>query len=582
MAPRLQNDLFADLASSSVLRKLRLASGLFLFAYITMHLANHALGLVSLDAAEAALRMAVVIWHSWPGTLLLYGAAAIHFLLALWAVYERRTLWLPPAEWLRIALGFWLPVLLIGHDAGTRIAYELFGSPSDYSRVVTNLWVSDSQGRQLGLLAPGWIHGCLGLHFAFNRRPLYIRMRYVLFGAALLLPVLSALGFVAMGRELIASPAAAAAAFDYLSPTHAAERIAIAQWRDGLLAAYLAIIGGTFGARAIRNRIEHYRNRLISISYPSRTVRVPRGWTVLEASRAFHIPLPAACGGRARCSTCRVRVTAGEDFCPTAQADEQAILNQIRATPDIRLACQLRPLGEVSVIPLVRARRPSYRPPTLPRSGEQEIVVLYCDVLNHPALAKNLPPQDLLYLLMVYVEALENATRAAGGTLSSVEIDSICALFGLQRGMKRSAGQVLRVALAIEQAVADLNERLSRSGISKMDIAVSIHAGHAVVGEIGPSERPVVMAVGEAMDVANELRRAATHSALEGKPFAISEAVYTAAGIDPGTGHKTLLTSAAFRGSTAVILSASAPALPPSLQRLSDQPWRSALQRLWT
>src|SRR5437016_10068044 len=45
-------------------RDLRLGSGLVLFVYITSHLANHALGLVSVKVAEAGLRVAVVFWHS--------------------------------------------------------------------------------------------------------------------------------------------------------------------------------------------------------------------------------------------------------------------------------------------------------------------------------------------------------------------------------------------------------------------------------------------------------------------------------------------------------------------------------------
>ena len=151
--------MFPDLASSSIRRSLRLASGLVLFVYITAHLVNHSLGLVSLGTAEAGLEIAVEVWSSWPGTVLLYGAAAIHFLLALWSVYERRTFRLPPLELLRIALGFMLPILLIGHAANTRLAWELFQMPSDYARVVTNLWVADQRGMQLGLLAPGWLHG---------------------------------------------------------------------------------------------------------------------------------------------------------------------------------------------------------------------------------------------------------------------------------------------------------------------------------------------------------------------------------------------------------------------------------------
>ncbi len=582
MGLRIQKDFFARLALSSVRRNLRLASGLVLFFYIATHLSNHALGLVSLDVAETALGTAAEIWGSWPGTILLYGAAATHFLLALWAVYERRTFRLPPAELLRIALGFWLPVLLIGHAASTRLAYELFGTPTDYAHIVTSLWVSDSQGRQLGLLAPGWLHGCLGLHFAFNRRQLYNRLRFVLFGAALLLPVLSALGFIAMGRALVASPVVAAEAFNYLSPAHAAERIAIAQWRDGLLLVYFAIIGAAFGARAIRKGLEHGQRRLISISYPRRTVSVPRGWTVLESSRAFHIPHASMCGGRARCSTCRVRVTAGEDCCPPAQADEIATLERIGATSDIRLACQLRPQGDISVFPLVQGERPTYRQAAPRRSAEREIVVLYCDFLNRAALTKNNLPQDLLYILTLYAEMLGNAIRAAGGTLSSVEPDSICALFGLQCGLKQAAGQALQACLAIEKTMANLNERFSPDQSRRMVIAVSVHSGGAVVGEISSSERPVVMAIGKALEGANALRKTAAKSASRGKPFAISEAVYTAAGVDPDVLGKTVIRSAASGKSPAVFLSASGPLLPRSLRPVSDENWRTTLQRLWT
>ena len=140
-------------------RDLRLGSGLVLFAYVTAHLANHALGLVSVNVAEAGLRVAVAFWHSLPGTVLLYSAAAIHLALAMIAVYERRTLRMPAPEALRIALGFGIPLLLIGHFTSTRFAFELYGLRSDYARIVWALWTSDGEGRQLALLAPGWLHG---------------------------------------------------------------------------------------------------------------------------------------------------------------------------------------------------------------------------------------------------------------------------------------------------------------------------------------------------------------------------------------------------------------------------------------
>ena len=363
---------------------------------------------------------------------------------------------------------------------------------------------------------------------------------------------------------------------DYLAPEHAAELLALAQWRNGLLLGYFGLIGAIFVARAVRNALERGRRHLVTISYPGRTVRVPRGWSVLEASRSFHLPHASMCGGRARCSTCRVRVSAGEKACPPAAPDERAALDRISAPPDVRLACQLRPQGDLSVIPLVRTERPNYRPTAPRRSAEREVVVLYCDFLNRAELAADHMPQDLLYVLTLYIEGLSNAIRAARGLLSYIELDSLCALFGLERDPARAARQALQAAGAIEQVMAELNERLGRQWNCKVTLAVSIHLGRAVVGEIGAFDPPAVIAIGEAVDATNALRKAA---AAHGAAFAISQAVYAAAGVDPPPGEEIMVASPTKAATIATVLSASAPALPaPAAPGLAP---RAALQRLW-
>jgi adenylate cyclase len=567
--------LFSEQFSSALRRRLRMASGLVLFTYIAAHLTNHALGLISLDTAEAGMGIAIEVWGSGPGTVLLYGSFVIHFVMALWAVYERRTFRLPPLELLRIALGFTMPILLIGHAASTRLAYEMFGLSSDYTRVVSNLWATGSQGWQLGLMAPGWLHGCLGLHFAFGRRKWYRQSRFVLFSAALLLPVLAALGFIAMGKELATSPAAAAAALQYLSPDNAVQRLAIAQWKDNVLNTYFAIIAAAFIAREIRNLIERRGKRLVSVTYPGRIVRVPRGWSVLEASRSFHLPHAAMCGGRARCSTCRVRVTAGAEFCPPPANDEKATLQRIGAPSDMRLACQLRPQGDISVVPLVRTARPIYRAAAPQRSGDREVVVLTCDLRNRAETSADHLPQDILYMLTLYVEAVSNAIRASGGTPSTVEPDSICALFGHEGGGAHAAQGALRAAGAIEGVISDLNNRLGRRGDDRLKIAVSIHSGHAVIGEIGSSDPPMLVAVGAAMDGVNALRKLAAE---RGKTFAISEQVYADAGLTPADPDS--ITADAGAG-ISVRLSDAAPIPSPTWTMHGELGRRAMLRRLW-
>jgi ferredoxin len=264
-----------------------------------------------------------------------------------------------------------------------------------------------------------------------------------------------------MGRQLNVTPDAVAAAERYLSPEFALQRLAITEWKDRLLNGYFAIIGAAFVAREIRNLIERRRDNLVAISYPTRTVHVPRGWSVLEASRSFHLPHASMCGGRARCSTCRVRVTAGEKNIPPPELDEKGTLERINAPPDVRLACQLRPEGDVGVVPLVQTERPIYRQ-NLPQRVrmERDIVVLFCDTRNREELAADNLPHDQLYVLTLFAEAISHAIRSAGGTLSYIEFDTICALFGTEGRTEVCAQRALQAAGAIEGVIADLNKRL--------------------------------------------------------------------------------------------------------------------------
>jgi adenylate cyclase len=224
--------------SDQAIHQLRLASGLVLFAYIALHLTNHALGVISLDLAERGLGLAVLIWQSRPGTVLLYGAAAVHFGLALRTVFLRRHWNLPLIETIRLASGFSLPLLLIGHVVTTRVTASFYDVPVSYGRIVALLVASGSQGWQLALLAPGWLHGSLGLWITLRRRPWAQRLKPVLSALVLGLPLLAALGFLRMTREVDISPAAMAAR---LPPPGA--RPGLLAWQTNMMRGYLVLVG---------------------------------------------------------------------------------------------------------------------------------------------------------------------------------------------------------------------------------------------------------------------------------------------------------------------------------------------------
>jgi adenylate cyclase len=224
------------LPASFSLRRLRLFSGLVLFAYIGLHLLNHALGIFSLALAENGLRIALAFWRIPLVTLLLYGAAAVHFALALRTLYTRREWNLPWVEILRLASGFSFPLLLIGHAVNTRLGDTLFGLKPSYSAVITNLQMAGTQGMQLALLAPGWLHGCLGLWITLRRFETMRRLKYALILATAGLPLSAAAGFFRMAAEISvrAAPAQAHAS--------AAEQATLASWKDDLTLIYICAI----------------------------------------------------------------------------------------------------------------------------------------------------------------------------------------------------------------------------------------------------------------------------------------------------------------------------------------------------
>jgi adenylate cyclase len=515
-------------------RDLRLISGIVMLLYLASHLANHALGLISLDTAEVVLGSVVRFWRNPLVTVVLYGAAGVHVALAIVSVYERRTFRLPATELLRIALGLWLPVMLIGHAITTRLEYELVGAPTTYARVVSDLWARDGEWQHMGLLAPGWLHGCLGLNFAFGRRPLWRRYRFVLFAVALLLPVLSALGFVEIGRELarqrhLDNEGAAVSTLEASDGTNISREAGaiVAPWRAGLVWGYFWVIGLAITARGVRDLLERRQGKIVAITYPDRIVRVPRGWSVLEASRAFHIAHASSCGGQARCSTCRVRVAAGVDSCPSPEADERATLERIRADPDVRLACQLRPRDDISVIPLMRPDAPVGRQRAASLEADRDVVILLCQFSNRSVLERDHLAHDVLFVFTRYAESACSAVNDAGGTVSYVGHDNICAVFGLHDGIVRASRQALTAAYEIGQALDNLNGGLDQKWGCKAKILVSIHAGFAALSYIGQGVETVI-AAGPAMEIAEELGNQALHA---DRAFAISNAVFEAANL---------------------------------------------------
>jgi len=516
-------------------RRLRLGAAFVLLTYLILHFANHALGIVSLEAMAVGRWWFLALWRSAPGTLALYGAITVHGLLALWLLYDRRTLRMPPWEATQYAIGLALPALLVVHVVSTRIAWWRFGVDDPYHRIVLGLALQSPEfgARQTLTVVLAWLHACIGVHYWLRFRSWYPRARSWLFAVALLLPTLALLGFVAAGREVAALARTPGWTEAMLRAVHApgpAEAARLLAIRRGFLDTYLIALVVVFIARGGRRLLE--RRRSIRIAYPNgRVVITPGGFTILEASRLAGIPHASVCGGRGRCSTCRVRIVGGLQGLSPPREAERRVLARVSAAPDVRLACQTRPAGDVAVEPLLA---PSVVPAeafgTDVRQGrEQELAVLFADLRGFTRMAENKLPYDVVFFLNRYFEAVGTAITRAGGVTNQFTGDGVMALFGIDSGPATGSRQALVAARAMVERVNALSAELAGDLPTPLRIGIGIHAGPAVVGRMGWGESFYLTAVGDTVHVAARLEQATKDYAAE---LVVSEDVARHAALD--------------------------------------------------
>jgi adenylate cyclase len=496
--------------------RLRLGSGLVLYAYVATHLLNHSLGIHSLAAMETGRAVFLALWRNPVGTLLLYAAVATHIALVLRSLYRRTTLRMPKAEALQILLGLCVPPLIITHVVGTSVARHWFGVDDRYAFVVWALYhATPTQGWLQALaVVVAWLHGSMGVYFWLRLKPWFPAWQNLLFATALLLPVTALAGFAQAGNEigyLLSQPGwlkgmATAARVPGAEAVEQAYRIR--DWGQWIL---LALLVGTFALRLLRLTIERRRG-LVALTYPAgKRVTITPGITVLEASRIFGIPHASVCGGRGRCSTCRVRVGQGADTLPEPSAEETKVLARVGAPVGVRLACQIRPTANLAVTPLLppgAQPKAGYRRPAYLQGGDREIAVLFADLRAFTKFSETKLPYDVVFVVNEYFRAMGRAVEESGGRLDKFIGDGVMALFGVDDGPVEGCRKALKAAHAMARALAELNRTLEHDLAEPLRIGIGIHVGPVIVGEMGYASATSVTAIGDTVNTASRLETA--------------------------------------------------------------------------
>jgi len=496
-----------SITSSITRSRLHIASGLVLAFFVASHFINHALGISSIDLMEAGRASFNVIWRSVPGTLLLYGALFSHFVLALDALWRRGSFRMPVGEALKITFGLALPFLLAEHVIATRLEFSLTGYIRGYTEVLRSMWTSSGTvAFYTTALVVTWAHGCLGIWFWLRSKVWFHRVAPIFHMIAVIVPVLAMLG-VYSGLY---------AAGDAAPTPNSATPLPLAtlyRITYSFYVAFLLVIGGVIVVKFIPKRHK------IRISYSDgKTVSINPGLSVLEASRSAGIPHVSVCGGRGRCSTCRVQILDGLEGQPAAETRELATLRSIGAGGNVRLACQLRPTHDLTVLLLVdvgSTLSAARRAPNAIAGQERMVAALFCDLRSFTELSEKKLPYDVVFLLNRYFTVVDQAVESSGGMVDKFIGDGAIALFGIETSYPQACRQALHAAVRIAEGIAKLNASVSAELDAPLRIAMGLHAGPAIVGRMGHGKATSLTAIGDTINTASRLEGLAKQKNVE-------------------------------------------------------------------
>ncbi|MGY3617629.1 adenylate cyclase [Bradyrhizobium sp. USDA 10063] len=497
------------------LRQVRLASGTILFAYLVSHFVNHALGNISLEALAWGVDWHTAFWQFPPIAFIFYGACLVHSGLGIWALYQRRQFGWKAIEPLQLVLGLSIPLLIIAHIVGVRLGQTLYGHEKLYPQELYLFFISAQQRLwlMLAVLVIAWVHGCIGLYFWLRLRSFFKRAAPFLLAAAVLIPTLAVLGIYQGGRTVIADSTEPEWRHDNLSAQHVGtleQADMLDRITSGMTIGYVGLLGLVLLARGARAILER-RGGMVRLSYGNgRTVRVPRGLSVLEASLRHNVPHASVCGGRARCSTCRIRIIGDCSDLPEPSPREAFVLGRVGSSdPSIRLACQLKPTTDLSFFQLFTPHTMSANAhassPT--RIGQERYLVsLFVDMRGSTQLAETRLPFDTVFIVNRFLGAVSQAVIESGGQPNQFVGDGMLALFGLASSRQQACRQALRAAAQIGKNIEELNQFLSHDLPEPLRFGIGIHGGEVIVGDIGYRDHMVFTALGDAVNVAARLQ----------------------------------------------------------------------------
>ena len=493
--------------------KLKLWTGMFLMFYCVTHHMNHSLGIFGLTVVDYAREYFLLFWRNPVISFFLLFTLVIHIIFSLLRVIKMVSFkGFQSHEWFQLITGILTVPLLAIHITTTGIAHRFYGVEDTYT-----FWTSPGLDyfeifffNFIMLFI--WLHGYIGIKFWMkvnSNYQKYLRQADIFF---LIIPLLSIVGQISIFRESDLK-----GFFDteykekilkYSNPENIDLNVLLENTIIYFVLPYLLSIMVLFGYRFYYFKIKR-QNNSIKVSYPDGGVsNIFPGMNILDASLEAGIPHAHVCGGRGRCSTCRIRIDQDLTQLEPPRQNERRILRSIGAPENIRLACQAYPKIDLNVSPLLSADanfQESYLEQKYTYGSDREICILFADLRAFTKMSEKKLPFDIVFILNQYFKLMGQIIENNGGYLDKFIGDGTMALFGIEEGPKEGSRNAINAATKMNDELKKLNESLINDLPFPLKMGIGIHTGNVIIGKMGYKHAKNLTAVGDAVNTASRL-----------------------------------------------------------------------------
>lgn len=255
--------------------------------------------------------------------------------------------------------------------------------------------------------------------------------------------------------------------------------------------------------------------------FGERVISIRENQTILEASLSAGINHFHVCGGKGKCTTCRIMVLEGAENLSAPNKKELKLRDAIKMTPDLRLACQTTMNAEHVVVERI-IRDESDLSQYLSNTGtdpdyvglravgeEKYLVLFFLDIRNFTPFIETYLPFDVMFITRKLFNTFDKVVHAHNGKIIENVGDELYVVFGLEGSIRHAADAAISTGHAILAELDMLNKEYFVKYFNReFEIGIGIHAGKVIIGEFTINGHAKTNVMGLAVNIASRIQDA--------------------------------------------------------------------------